>query len=140
MITAKELAQELDGSAYPLDISKSLQEQALAAGLVVVYGQSDDLMEFRGAIDGAVGCYGGITVHLNADGLIHNKCGDECPYFPVLLANASPIEALWCDGSGFSWTYKTSIPHQTFLITDDDEPYCRGIVFGLGDAVPQEPR
>ncbi|MNW22346.1 hypothetical protein D3C71_2237660 [compost metagenome] len=45
--------------------------------------------------------------------------------------SAKSIEALWCKEDGYSWTYKTEIPHATFEVADGDEPYCRGIVFSL---------
>jgi hypothetical protein len=45
---------------------------------------------------------------------------------------ARKIEAVWAE-DGYSWTYRTDIPHATFEITEDGEPYCRGIVFALAD-------
>lgn len=47
--------------------------------------------------------------------------------------SAKSIEALWCKEDGYSWTYKTEIPHATFEVVEDEEPYCRGIVFALAD-------
>ena len=46
------------------------------------------------------------------------------------------IEACWCEivnGERFSWSYKTDIPHSTFVIWEDYEPYCLGIVFSVDD-------
>lgn len=47
---ANELAARLDGAEYPLRPSRELLAEAKAAGLVIVYGASDDLMEFDGAM------------------------------------------------------------------------------------------
>jgi hypothetical protein len=44
----EQLAAILDGSEYPLHINKEIKELLKSAGLVVVYGASDDLMEFDG--------------------------------------------------------------------------------------------
>ena len=44
------------------------------------------------------------------------------------------IEALWDPGDGYSWRYATEIPHATFEIREDDQPYCQGIVFALNEA------
>ncbi len=46
------------------------------------------------------------------------------------------IEALWAPESdpGYSWVYKTDIPHESFEVVEDGEPYCRRIVFSLADA------
>ena len=48
MITAKELADKLNGRAYG-DSFDDVKQEAKESGLVIVYGASDDLMEFDGA-------------------------------------------------------------------------------------------
>lgn len=137
-MTPKELAEKLNGSEYPLRIPRELAEQAKAAGLVVVYGASDDLMEFRGEINEEVDCYNGGTVLVDAEGLlpdydsIDKRDKDDMRAYFRREPETMPIEAVWDDGSGYSWTYKTDIPHETFEIVEDAEPYCRGIVFSMG--------
>lgn len=37
------------------------------------------------------------------------------------------------NGKPIPWTYETDIPHETFVIYNDGEPYCRGIVFSVDD-------
>jgi hypothetical protein len=103
--------------------------------LVAVFGASDDLMEFRGAIYDEVDCYEGGTAHVTPDGLLRNECdNDGCPYFERRQNTSSTIEASWApDGEDISWVYITEIPHATFTIMEDGEPYCRGIVFDLAD-------
>ena len=136
----QELAQKISGIEYPCDISKELQAEAKANGLVIVFGASDDLMEFRGAIYDELGAYEGTTAHLDASGLIQNECEEEdCPYFARLLKNAVTIEALWAKEEDYSWTFKTKIPHSTFEVVEDGGPYCRGLVFALAD-VASTPR
>jgi hypothetical protein len=105
-----------------------------ANNLVAVYGASDDLMEFNGAICDEVDAYDGGTAYLNSTGLIENECDNyECPHFEKLKQSATTIEAIWHDTGEVSWTYKTSIPHSVFTVMEDDEVYCRGIVFSLED-------
>lgn len=134
-MNAKELAEQLNGTHYPVNISKELLRQAKAAGLVVVYGASDDLMEFAGAVDDELGAYNGTTAYLSSSGLLQNDCSDdECPHFEKMKDRAATVEALWCEEGDYSWTYKTDIPHWTFEVLEDGEPpYCRGIVFALAD-------
>ena len=133
-MNAKELAAKLNGTEYPLYVPKEVAAEAKAAGLVIVYGASDDLMEFAGAVDDELGAYDGTTAHLDANGLLKNDCdNDECPHFEKLKAAAATVEALWCKEGDYSWTYKTKIPHETFEIVEDGWPYCRGIVFSLSD-------
>lgn len=130
-----EFAALLNGKEYPFYPSNDgSAAQAKAAGLVVVYGASDDLMEFAGAIDDELGAYDGTTAYLTSAGLLQNECqSTECPHFEKMKERAATIEALWCAEEGYSWTYKTEIPHATFDITEDGGPYCRGIVFALAD-------
>lgn len=133
-MTRDELAALLNGREYREEITKDEARAAKDAGLVVVYGASDDLMEFDGAINDEIGAWEGAAAYLNADGLLQNECPDEdCPYFEKLCEKAATIKALWCAEDGYSWTFETDIPHATFEIVEDGEPYCRGIVFALAD-------
>jgi len=137
MITAKEVAARLNSSAARFRIPKDLKDAAKAAGLVIVYGASDDLMEFDGAIYDEFGCYGGDTALVDAKGLLDRSQVDddddeEIAEFVQRKRSARRIEAVW-DEEGYSWLYRTTIPHETFEILEDGEKYCRGIVFALAD-------
>lgn len=124
----KEFAKLISGRQY--DYPQFTKEQLQIAkdnGFVIVHGASDDLMEFTGAIEDEGNCFDGGKVYFDKNGVTENE-NDNC------------IEALWCDneirdedGSLITWTYKTDIPHETFMIYDDDETYCRGIVFSIND-------
>lgn len=133
-MTAKEAAAMLDGNEYRQEGARLLWDEMKTAGLVAVFGASDDLMEFRGAIDDERDCYGGGLVKITPAGLPISKCGEgeDCPYFKAEVKDAATIEGVW-DEDGFSWSYRTAIPHETFIIREDGEPYCRGIVFILAD-------
>lgn len=128
-----EAATALDGSEYRNEGSKELFAAMKAAGLVAVFGASDDLMEFRGAIDDEVGCYGGGTAYITSDGLFEPSCdNDDCPHEKRLREMAQTIDAIFGE-KGFTFYYETDIPHETFIINEDGEPYCQGIVFALAD-------
>ena len=137
-MNAKELAAQLNGIQYPVRIPKTLTDAAKAARLVIVYGASDDLMEFEGAIYDEVGVYDGGIAFVDAKGLLPDRDSieddDDLKDYFARQPNAKPIEALWCAEDDLSWTYKTDIPHETFEVLEDGEPpYCRGIVFALSD-------
>ena len=137
-MTAKELAEMLAGREYGMEITKGEAQRAADTGLVVVYGYSDDNVEFAGAIDGEVGAYDGATIHLFQNGiLLEPECGIaeniECPYFSAAKRAAKTIKAVWHDKGGPCWTFETDIPHETFTITEDGEPWCIGIVFSMED-------
>ena len=136
----KELAEIMNNCEYRKErdvLTEEVLKELGELGIVVLFGASDDLMEFRGAIYDEVGCYDGGRAYLTKDGLLVNECdNDECPFFEELKGNANQIDAIW-DEEGYSWIYKTNIPHETFDVieTYDDETtkYCRGIIFYLKD-------
>lgn len=135
-LTAAEAAGMLDGCEYRDEGSRDLWAQMKDAGLVAVFGASDDLMEFRGAIDDELSAYDGTTAYVTPQGLFE-PCGDDCKWSRAAQQQAVEIDALWCAEDDFSWTYETDIPHEVFVVRDDGQPYCRGIVFSLADASPQ---
>jgi hypothetical protein len=129
----KEIADLLDGNEYGEEIPAQDERYAKENGVIIVFGASDDLMEFRGAIHDEVGCSAGGKAYFDKNGLIENECENEdCPYFREKLLHAKIITAIW-DSEGFSWMYTTNIPHETFEILEDKMKYCRGIVFSVED-------
>lgn len=141
-MTAKELAQRLDGREYGNVVTRAEQDEIEAAGLVVAYGQSDSLLEFEGAIYNEAGAYGGATVYVKNGALLAPPCDceswDECSAWDEYSAKAKAITAVW-HGDGETqtdtpcWTIKTDIPHETFRIYDDGELFSVGIVFRVKD-------
>ena len=127
-MTKEKLAELLNNREYGNEITKEEAQTAKENGLVVVYGFSDDNMEFDGAFRDEFGCYEGGTALVNKEGLFEDGAVFDmrCPY--------RKIEAVWCDTTDdYAWSYKTDIPHATFDIMDDGEMYCRGIVFDVKD-------
>lgn len=134
-MTKEEFAEMLNDREYTNEMNKEEEKLAKENGLIVVFGASDDLVELRGAIDDEFSCYEGTTLYfLNGD-LLVNKCDDEyCPYYEKLRKTARKIDVIWAE-YGYSWIYKTDIPHATFDIVRDNEPYCRGIVFNISSII-----
>lgn len=128
----KEFASKLNGIHYGYS-QFSDEEIAMAKvnGFVIVHGASDDLMEFEGAIRDEGGCYDGGKVYFNKYEVCQDGDGRE--------AYHNWINAIWCgeekdaNGQQITWTYETNIPHETFMIYEYGEPYCRGIVFKIED-------
>ena len=114
-MTIYEFASGLNGREHGNEMTSFEEQRAKELGFVVVFGYSDDNAEFRGAYDEEIGCYDGGRVF---------EWGE---YY---------IDAVWCEGE-FTWTYNTNIPHATFDIFDDEEKYCKGIVFELKDMLNQ---
>ncbi len=132
-MTAKELAIELNGREAGGEVVWGEERDIKDAGLVAVYGYSDDNVEFSGAINDEVGAYNGTTVYLTPDGVLQKPdCGqDDCPYFAREREKARTIKAVWHDKGGPCWTFETDIPHETFTVMEDGEPFCVGIVFSM---------
>ena len=127
-MTIHEFAKSLNGNEYG-DESWNEDEKAKELGFVVVFGASDDLCKLRGAINDEVGCYGGGKIYLN-QGNIFEECEEDCKYSKAAKEKCKVIEAIW-DKDGYSWVYETDIPHATFDIMEDEEKFCRGIVFDI---------
>lgn len=141
-MTVQELAAQLDGSEYPLRIPAHTVKAAHAAGLLIVYGASDDLCEFQGAFEDEAGCYNGGTISIDREGIIPDFANVEHEVGEVEKwvrrnKSAAKIEALWCAEPGFSWTYKTELPHVDFLVMEDGDPYCRGMVIDITTLPPK---
>jgi hypothetical protein len=133
-----EIAAALNGSEYPLRLTTELKAQAKAAGVVIIYGASDDLMEFDGAISDEIGANCGVVALIDAAGVLSRDAIDDdddeaIAAYVVRKKSAMQIEALWCKEGDYSWTYCTQIPHATFEIVEDGEPYCRGLVISITD-------
>lgn len=129
----QEFAQMLNGRQMGQEMTPEEAQQARELGFVIVFGYSDDIAEFHGAIYDDAGCYEGAEIFLDKDGLFkdceHDHFG-ECKYIKTAKSLCKKIEAVW-DAEGYSWIYKTDIPHATFDILEEGEKYCRGIVFEL---------
>ncbi len=127
----KEIAKIIDGRQHGKETTSEIEQIAKENNIVIVFGCSDDLMEFRGAINDEVGCYDGGEAYITEIGIFGGEC--DCKYQQSARAECKKIEAEWCKTEEYAWTYKTDIPHECFVTIEEDAPYCRGIVFSLND-------
>jgi len=135
MMNKEEFAALLNGREYTEEMTKQEEVLAKESGLFVVFGASDDLMEFRGAIYDELGAWEGTIAYLDKNGLLQNSCEDDrCPYFLKSQLTAKTIKACF-DKDGYSWLYETEIPHATFEIMEGVDTYCRGLVISMSDLV-----
>lgn len=140
-MTPESLAAQLNelDLQYPPNIPGDLIQAAKDNGLVIVYGESDDLMEFRGAIDEEVGVGDVTIVAIDQQGVIPqfdnldlDSEADLAAYFRRQNAPKVSITALWHDDGPARWTYELDdAAAPTFNIYEDGETYCLGIVFRL---------
>ncbi len=126
----KEFAKSINSREYGYpQFTKEEIETAKENRFVIVYGASDDLMEFEGAVCDEIACYDGGVAWIK---------GDRISDAPTGISDKT-VKAIWCGnekdagGRGITWTYETEIPHETFMIYVGREPYCRGIVFSINN-------
>jgi len=140
MTTAKELAGRLNGRQYGNEITKEEVAEAKQNNLVVCFGYSDDITEFRGIIDDEFGSWEGAT-----NKFFWNKKKNR--YNPILEMDdqenllqqgwtppetAFSVISEWCPPDvNTSWRITTSVPYESFNIYEDGDLYCIGCVFEI---------
>lgn len=137
----EELAKLLDQRDYGHEMDDHEELEAKKSGLIVIFGASDDLMEFRGAIDDELGAFDGETACLFKKNnewnvLRHDEFYEErekAQEYGINLRHHE-IEAVFDPGDPeCTWLIKSEIPHATFDIMEDGDLYCRGIVIDTKD-------
>lgn len=139
----KALASMLNGREYREEISSEECKVAQKSGLVVIFGASDDLIEFRGAIDEELDAWEGTDFIIATPGTEIPADEDGETFYKAKGFEVVPIEedsastknrfkALWSpEELDCSWLIKTDLPHACFDIMEDGELYCRGIVIDV---------
>lgn len=119
-------------SSFPPELRNQVKE----AGLVVLYGASDDLYELEGAVIHEGDAREGTKILVHPEGHLRNRddidTDEDMRKWLDQKAAARTFIAHWCKNDT-SWSYSTDVPHETFKIMEDDEVYCIGLVFHLDD-------
>jgi hypothetical protein len=139
------LVEIINGRNYRDEMNKEEEQIAKESGLIVIFGASDDLTEFRGAIndeldatDGAIFIIAlpGTEVLCDDDGETYRKAKklEAIQVETWSLEQKNRVESVWCpDELDCSWLIKTDLPHASFDIMEDGELYCRGVVIDVLD-------
>ena len=128
--SAEQFAMILGKRDFSEGLSDVETECAKRSGLVVVTGYSDDLIELEGAFFAEGGCFKGGDFHLKrvkGKWVLNEGRGEQ-----------NNISALWYDRNAFTddgdpipWTYKTDIPHASFIAANGGDPFSEGFVFDV---------
>lgn len=143
MNPAQELLRRIHGRQYRNEMLPEDEEFAKKHGLVVIFGASDDLVELRGAVTDEIGAYGGTEFDIDFMGVQpewpegdSKTKSDAWEYFKRQQFPSTRVLAEWLDGDSLSWSFSVIqgshvevIGH--FVIYEDDEQYCRGIIIEL---------
>lgn len=135
----EQFAQLLNGRQYRQEMTKEEEELAKENGLLVCFGASDDLLEFRGIIYDDADVYRGGSVFLvkKETGKIGLITEDELNEARDVLTEKQlefnlpriKITADWSPNYlRCSWRITCDLKHAEFDIVDDGQLYCRGIV------------
>lgn len=134
------LAELMNGREYGSEITDMEERSAKEAGLVAIFGASDDLIELRGAISDEEGAWNGTAVFISGGKLLPEIDDDHVEIlerYGVLdvvsdrRKSAVKVEVLWCKEPGWPWFIKTEAHHAAFEIVEGEEKFCRGIVIDL---------
>lgn len=138
MITKESAAARMHGREYGDEIEKGEERDLKAAGLVAIFGYSDDNIELRGAISDEVGAYSGTKLYLHRGGVLPDPESEECERcarrLQALRKKCVRIACLWSEIVGYSWFIRADdIKSRPFDIMEDGEKFCRGIVIDAND-------
>lgn len=147
-ITKEQMAARLNGAEYLNEMTLGDERTAKANNLLVLFGESDDLLEMRGAIHDEVGAYNGGEYALTLDGELYADGEEENTYHKAIGNEVLPlsdeydnddnprlIRAEWSpdDQPTLSWRISSNLPCAGFTILEDGKPYCEGIVIDLSE-------
>lgn len=142
-MTIQRVAEILNGRQYRSELAGAEEKLFEKEGLVIVFGASDDLLEFRGAIHEELGAWDGTNAYIiKKKGQWEAISEEEHEGITEQLEDlgmeikSHKIEAAWAptiDGNEYSWHIRTAIPHEIFDIMEDEDYYCRGIIFNIND-------
>lgn len=138
-MNATELAAMIDGSEYRKEVTDEVKQLAKDNGLVIVYGASDDLIEFDGAAYEEYSAYEGAVIPVGKDGEPIFGCDEPCNHCSAVEdaeKAQTKITAQWDKVEGYSWFIDIAGlggDYGAFNIYEDADTYCRGIVFAIKD-------
>ncbi len=129
-------AKRISGQQYPLNDRALDLDYAKANNLVIAFGASDDLLEFRGAINDEFGAYDGVLVYVvNGKAVDDSELDEDLEvlkkYNLLTEKPVTTVESFWCpEGLNASWLIKVEgFESAPFDVMEDGKLYCRGAVF-----------
>lgn len=135
-LTIKQVAARMNGREYLHEITRDEANELSYHGITVVFGASDDLVEFHGYIDDEIECYWEKATIPLLNGEILKKCSDDCDDYydcPLWKAALSKAKMICAQFTIDGWKFDAAFPHEKFLIMEDGEVFGEGIVFSKED-------
>ena len=130
----QQLQTMLHNRQYRDETTPEIIQFAKDNNLVIVFGSSDDLVEFCGAIDDERYAHIYTEIFLSKQKILTSECelGSSCPHWKELNESMpESIKKITINGNHPYWTYQVDFAHLTFDILEDEDKYCEGIIFSL---------
>lgn len=151
ILLARQFAEKLGTRQKGKELTEAEQAEAKQKGLVVVFGHadlfvsSDYFTEFRGSIhdqkvyefpsDNSVnnlrfskkGKFFDEDAFAALESLVESETIPEMPAVNKITASYDVMEGEGC------WQYRSTIPYATFDVWDEQEIFCKAIVFAIKD-------
>lgn len=120
----------LHNREYRNEITENECYLAEELGFVVVFGYSDDVTVLKGAINSEFSSFNGREVFLDENGVIE-ECECNCKHYEDAIRDKKILKSIW-GVNGYCWTFQIEgVEHYSFDILDEDEEYCKGIIFNI---------
>lgn len=129
----KEFVQQLNGRKAKRNhptFSEGEIRTAKENGWVIVVIYHSGFAEFVGALNDDTDSYCIDKIYFSKEKIYTGD--DESAAFPNCI-NVHWSEEQDKNGKIIPVALKTDIPHETFMVYEDGEPYCRGIIFSVND-------
>ncbi|WP_298505104.1 hypothetical protein [uncultured Sphaerochaeta sp.] len=131
--TKETIAETLNMSEYiGFRLQDDLKEQCRKSNLVVIYGYSDDLVEFDGAIEKEIDMYERREFFINFYGHVKKKARK--------MAIPHKCLAKFCEDGHPGWVIEPSFPHAKFSLVRDGEITGQGAVIDLIELMRYNPQ
>lgn len=147
----KEFASKLNNRQYRDEIEKEEEQYAKENNLLVVFGHSDDCVEFRGVIydefsEGSSIIFGKknetVLIETDTDDLdgfenfdgVFKRC-KKLEAIEVRDCSTEPESYITSEHGMNGWEFKTDLPHEKFEIYDDEDLHGQGLVIDLSDFI-----
>ncbi|MBE5801087.1 MAG: hypothetical protein E7319_02255 [Clostridiales bacterium] len=134
-MTTKEVAAMLTQRAYGSEVTREETKQFAEAGIVVVYGYSDDCVEFVGAVESEIGVWNERDIPLLNGEPFFVPCADDCEdnHCVLLKETSKRLKHIYSKFSGNGWEFDADFPHEKFCIFEDGDIFGEGLVYALAD-------
>lgn len=135
-MTVKDVALMLDGREYGSEVSPAEKIEFKKAGIVVMYGYSDDCIEFEGAVNTEIGIWFTERIPLLNGVPFEVPCATvefETHRCPLLKEVAKRLKYIKARFGINGWEFDADFPCKKFTVVEEGDACGVGLVYALAD-------